>query len=207
MKLSGAAFRVHYLVTRGISRPQRAFSAVVNNLPFLDVLLVAVLGLAWTIGMELVAGLRVIVQGGTMATLVPEMAAITGRYLFAAVVAFAWGVFASIAALLLGGKPRFWPTALCHLLASSLAYLVLAFPVAVVRLVDHSTLSNVSATALEVAPWIYLLVLLYLAQVKIHKTAANRAVVYLALGAMPLLLAWSALRAWVPGLLPTFVRW
>lgn len=208
MKLQGWLFRVNYLVTRGISRPQRAFSAIINNRPALDVLLLASLGLCWILAMEVVAGLRAIVRDGEgFEAIAPGMAAITGRYLFAQIVALAWGMFASMSALLLGGKPRLGPTVLAHGFAVSIAYIVLALPVAIIRLVDYGTLSNVSSTAVEVAPWIYLLVLLYIAQVKIHKTVPNRAVAYLLLGAMPLLLAWSGLRALYPALLPAFVRW
>lgn len=208
MKLHGWLFRVHYLVTRGVSRPQRAFSAIINNRPILDVLLLASLGLCWILAMEVVAGLRGIVRNGEgFEVLAPGMAAITARYLFAQVVALVWGLCASLTALLLGGKPRLGPTALSHCFAVSMAYTVLALPVAIIRLVDYGTLSNVSSTAVEVAPWIYLLVLLYIAQVKIHKTVPNRAVAYLLLGAMPLLLVWSGLRAAYPALLPAFVRW
>lgn len=208
MRLQGWLFRVHYLVTRGISRPHRAFSAIINNRPVLDVLLLASLGLCWILAMEVVAGLRAIVREGEgFEAIVPGMAAVTGRYIFAQIVTLAWGLCASLSAFLLGGRPRFGPTLLAHGFAVSIAYIVLAFPVAIVRLVDYGTLSNVSSTAVEVAPWIYLLILLYIAQVKVHKTVPNRAVVYLVLGAMPLLLVWSGLRSLYPALLPAFVRW
>ncbi len=208
MALSGRLFRVHYLVTRGISRPQRAFSTIANHQPVLDVLAVCLLGCAWMMAMELVSGMRMLVQSrGDALLLAPAMAATATRYAWALAIASAWGASASFFALMLGGKPRLLTTQLAHALAVAVAYGMLAFPIAVIRLVDHGELSSAAAAIVEVSPWVYLLVLLFLGQLKIHKTVANRAVAYLALGAMPLLLAWSALRWWHPALLPPFLRW
>lgn len=206
--MTGVAFRVSYLLTRGLSRPQRAFRAAASNLPIIDIIIFTFLGLAWVLAMEFFAGIRTLVASDwNPMPLMPNLIEATTRYGVSLAFVMIAAVAGSMASTTLGGRPRLFATLLAYILAGVLAFGAMALPIAVIRLVDHDgELSSVSGAIVAVAPWIYLLILLYNAQIKIHKTVPNRAVAYLGLSMLPLLLVWSALMWWNPVWLPPAFR-
>ncbi|MEK8023659.1 MAG: hypothetical protein AAB229_07610, partial [Candidatus Hydrogenedentota bacterium] len=100
-----------------------------------------------------------------------------------------YGFLVSVTATLLGGKARLLPTVLAFILTGSIALAITAVPITVIKFVDFGEqMTPVSRSIISVGPWVYIMILLYLATLKIHKTVAPRAVAYLGLAALPLVL-------------------
>jgi hypothetical protein len=182
--------RIAYLISRTIMRPERAVSTVSHYHPVLDVASLLILLGLWIGFLRILTELREVLHGVT------SPVELTGRVL-AAVIAFGFslalvGVYAvavSITAGLLGAKPRLAATFLAYLLTTAVALGVSAVPVAILRMVEvGEEMGVVSSAIIEVGPWIYILLLFYSATVRIHKTVPARAVVYLGLGALPIVL-------------------
>ena len=182
--------RIAYLVSRTILRPERAVSTVSHYHPVVDVLLLLLLAGGWIGALRAFANLRGLFTGGVSSDeLLRDIVTALLAYGFSLLVVGAYAVSVCVTAALLGGRARFAATFLAYLLATAVALAVSAIPVTILRMVDAGEeMGVVTSMLVEVGPWIYILILLYSATDRIHKTVLPRVIAYLGLGVMPIML-------------------
>lgn len=182
--------RTSYLVSRTILRPERAVSAVSHYHPAFDVLLLLLLAGGWIGALRALVDLRGLLTGGiSPGDFLGDIVTALFAYGFSLLLVGAYAVSVCVTAALLGGRARFAATFLAYLLATAVALAVAAIPVTILRIVDVGYEMGVVTSALvEVGPWIYILILLYSATDRIHKTVLPRVIAYLGLGVLPIML-------------------
>jgi hypothetical protein len=182
--------RVSYLVTRVLLRPERAFSAVSSYHPVADITLITLLSLLWNALLAALPPARLLMAGiltprQSLELFLVSVLGIVAAFLLIAVFALC----VSITATCLGAHPRFLSTQLCFQLSGAVAFAISALPVTLIKLVDvGAELSTVSASLIAVAPWLYIAVLLTQAVLKVQRTVLSRAVAYLGMGVLPVVL-------------------
>lgn len=180
--------RVSYLVSRVVLRPERAFAAIASYVPALDVAFVVTCGAIWTLFWAGLVSIREIFHMAPGIFLMQMAKSLVG-YVNVILILALYGFTVSVTATLLGGKARLAPTILAFVLSGAVALGVVVMPVAVIKFVDFGdTMSPVSKSIVSVGPWAYIMMLAYLATLKVHKTVAPRAIAYLGLAGLPILL-------------------
>lgn len=182
--------RLVYLVSRTIIRPERAVSTISHYHPVIDVVSLLVLAGFWIASLRGLTELRGLVHGLTSPVeLLGHVLTALLAFGFSLALVGVYAVSVSICAGLLGGRPRLAATFLAYLLTAAVALCVAAVPVAILRMVDVGGETGfVTSAMIEVGPWIYILILFYSATDRIHKTILARVIVYMSLGAMPIIL-------------------
>ncbi len=194
--MNNTVIRIRYLVSRAVVRPERAVSVVRTYTPFLDVVMVMAASMAWILLFALVSEMRRFLQG----TATPEWIAshalrtLMGFVLALLLVAL-YALSVDVTSRLLGGRSRLGETLLCFLLFASIAFAIASPFVMILKVVDVGVSTTVISNSLiAVGPWLYVLVLSYVAILKIHRTVAPRAIAMMGLGLLPIVLILALLK-------------
>lgn len=176
--------RLWYLISRAISKPERAFSAVDNAHPVLDVAIVGILSATWIGALAALCGVR-----DRSSSISAHVELALAGFGLAMLVITLYGISTSIVAMLFSDRARMISTVLSFVVSGSIGFAVAAVPVTIIRIVDlGAEMSKISDTIVTMGPWAYVIGLLYLATLKIHKTVPGRAIAFLGLGGLPVLI-------------------
>lgn len=193
MKQSNILLRLKYIITRTVMRPERVVTVVSDYRPFIDAIVIVALSFL-IINLFSIANIgHDLVDGNYDNNKIIETLFVSSLgHISALTLVLIYGISISVTAVLLGSKPRFIETMLSFAIFVSIAMAIAAPFVAVIKLVDFSDPANrVSESLITIGPWIYTVALIYVATVKVHRTVAPRAIAYMGIAALPLILGFA----------------
>lgn len=191
-----------------VVRPERAFSVLARHRPVFDLALISVA--AWLVVVA-AGGVGLLRYASSLSAPGPflEDFAVrsSGSFVLALVVSVIYAVTTGIASRSYGTTVDWGGLMISFWGAAAISLAIAALPAAVLRFAEYGEMETPFAEAIiTLVPWLYIVGLQFIAVRKILKIQIPSAIVFMVLGALPLLLAFVTSRMLLPdGLFPGLI--